>query len=89
MTEAEHPPAGRLVWRCRRGTKELDRVLGAYLEQEYAPAGVGLQRDFAGLLEQQDPDIYDWLMGAKPAEAEFHAIIEALQIKFIRSDAPK
>ena len=77
------PATGRLYWRCRRGTKELDRVLGNYLEQEYAQATDGLQNAFAELLEQQDPDIYDWLMGAKPAEAKFRAIIEALQIKFI------
>lgn len=79
------PPAGRLYWRCRRGTKELDRVLGDYLQQEYVQAGTELQQAFAQLLEQQDPDIYDWLMGAKPAKAEFSAIIEALQIKFVRS----
>ncbi len=80
---------GRLYWRCRRGTKELDRVLGDYLEQEYSQAGADLQSAFAGLLEQQDPDIYDWLMGVKPAEAEFGAIIGALQLNFIRPRAPK
>ena len=43
-------PEGRLYWRCRRGTKELDRVLGDYLEQEYARAEARLQNAFAGLL---------------------------------------
>lgn len=75
--------AGRLYWRCRRGTKELDRILGGYLEEEYPHASAVLQAAFADLLEQQDPDIYDWLMGAKPANQTFAAIIEQLQIKFI------
>ncbi len=86
MAKEGKAPAGRLYWRCRRGTKELDRVLGDYLEQEYTRAGVELQNAFAGLLEQQDPDIYDWLMGTKLAETEFRAIIEALQIKYIRQE---
>jgi len=81
------PPPGRLYWRCRRGTKELDRVLGGYLADEYAGASPELQTAFAQLLEQQDPDIYDWLMGVSPAKPLFVRIIEQLQIRFLNKPA--
>ena len=79
----ESIPIGRLRWRCRRGTKELDRILGAYLDQDYANALPEHQHAFVALLEVQDPDIYDWLMGAKePEEKGFKSIIQILQQKF-------
>ncbi len=78
---------GRLIWRCRRGTKELDRVLGGYLEDEYLLASSLLQGAFVNLLEQQDPDIYDWLMAVAPAPDAFTGIIEQLQIKYIRPNS--
>ncbi len=74
---------GQLIWRCRRGTKELDRILSAYLEDEYDAAPTELQNAFALLLEQQDPDIYDWLLGVRRAEdAALLAVIEKLSAKF-------
>jgi len=74
---------GRLRWRCRRGTKELDRILGGYLEQDYPQAPLEHQRAFAALLEVQDPDIYDWLMGIhSPDKAKFKGIIALLRDKY-------
>ena len=82
MTEVPIP-IGLLRWRCRRGTKELDRILGGYLEENYAQASVQLRRAFVALLEVQDPDIYDWLMGAQePVEEQFKDIIAALRQKY-------
>ena len=76
-------PIGLLRWRCRRGTKELDRILGGFLEEDYTQASAELQRSFAALLERQDPDIYDWLMGVEqPDEIRFEAIVGALQRKY-------
>jgi antitoxin CptB len=82
MTE-ESISIGRLRWRCRRGTKELDRILGGYLDQDYAQAPLEQQRAFAALLEVQDPDIYDWLMGVQtPNKATFKVIIGLLRDKY-------
>lgn len=77
----QSPPAGRLRWRCHRGTTELDRMLGGYLEEDYAEAPGSLQQGFADLLEQQDPDIFDWLMGAQKPDAPFVEIIATLRKK--------
>lgn len=53
----------RLRWLCRRGMKELDVVLGSYLEQHYAAAGSEEQAAFRALLEMPDPDLYGLLLG--------------------------
>ena len=54
----------KLLWRCRRGTKELDILLGDYLKRRYRCAGAAQQKAFRCLLELPDPDIHDLLTGA-------------------------
>lgn len=77
------PSIGQLRWLCRRGTKELDRILGGYLEQEFLQADKPTQQAFVQLLGRQDPDIYDWLMGASvPPETQLQDVIERLQKKY-------
>jgi antitoxin CptB len=85
---SESIPIGRLQWRCRRGTKELDRILGGYLEEEYTAASSEIKQAFTNLLEQQDPDIYDWLMGAQKANDQFLTIITLLRCKYIGRNGP-
>ncbi len=53
----------RLRWLCRRGMKELDVVMGCYLERHYASASRIEQEQFKALLEMPDPDLYDLLLG--------------------------
>lgn len=57
-------PAGQLRWRCRRGAKELDLLLTAYLDRYYASASVTQQRTFQQLLELPDPDLLQLLFGS-------------------------
>ena len=53
----------QLRWRCRRGTRELDQLVGWWLEERYPLADKALREGFAGLLEQQDPDLWNWILG--------------------------
>ena len=53
----------RLRWLCRRGMKELDVVMSRYLEQHYADAGSEERRQFESLLEMQDPELYNLMLG--------------------------
>ena len=53
----------RLRWLCRRGMKELDVVLTRYLDHCYESASPGDQAKFLALLEMQDPDLYNLLLG--------------------------
>lgn len=70
----------RLRWRCRRGTRELDQLLGWWLDNRYEAASPSLQRGFAGLLEQQDPELWDWLLGkGQASDADQSAVIHEIR----------
>lgn len=83
MNEAENAGAlKRLRWRCRRGTRELDALLGGWLD------GVGAQADaqalaaFDALLDEPDPQIWDWLMGhARPPRMDWQEIVDAIRAR--------
>lgn len=66
-------------WRCRRGMKELDRLLSAYLERDFPSASAAEQSAFRELLELQDPVLYDYCLGrARPAEPLLAALIDRI-----------
>ncbi len=74
--------AARLRWRCRRGTRELDSLLGGWLQERYELADEGMRADFDRMLDVQDPDLWDWLMGhAQPADAGFAAIVHEIRTR--------
>lgn len=76
---AEH--LSRLRWRCRRGMRELDVVLGRYLDQQYTSAPPNEQRAFETLLELQDPLVLAYLLGQEtPTDAELVHIIRKLAV---------
>ena len=54
----------RLRWRCRRGMKELDVVLTAWLDRCYASASATEREAFKSLLEMDDPDLAALVLGA-------------------------
>lgn len=61
----------RLAFRSwHRGIREMDLILGRFADRHLA----GLDRSqldrYAALLENSDPNIYDWLMGLAPRPAE-------------------
>ena len=51
----------KLLWRCRRGTRELDIVLGRFIQNEYRGLGEEDRELFTQLLETQDPVLNEWL----------------------------
>lgn len=53
----------RLRWLCRRGMKELDELLGRFLEADYDTAPAAIRAAFARLLELPDPELYALLTG--------------------------
>lgn len=71
---------GRLRWRARRGTQELDVLIGWWLEQRFEQADTASQLAFEQMLDAQDPDLWDWLMGhAVPPRADWQAIIDDIR----------
>lgn len=74
--------ATRLRWRCRRGMRELDQLLGWYLEARYASSDDATKDAFSTLLEQQDPELWDWLMGrARPEFAPWQRIVDEIRTR--------
>lgn len=60
----------RLLFQSKhRGVKELDLILGGFAEAHLAGFGMAELQQFAVLLEEADPDIYDWLVGRVPLPA--------------------
>lgn len=71
--------AGQLRWRCRRGMKELDRLLSAFLERDFPSASAVEQSGFRELLELQDPVLYDYCLGReRPAAPHLAALIDRI-----------
>jgi len=72
----------RLRWRCRRGTRELDALLGGWLDEDAAQAGPSTLAAFDALLDQPDPLIWDWLMGhAQPERPDWAVIVGQIRAK--------
>jgi antitoxin CptB len=72
----------RLRWRCRRGMRELDQLLGWYLETRYSAAGDAEKAAFSTLLEQPDPELWDWLSGRSiPAVPALRMIIDEIRAR--------
>ncbi|HKJ53804.1 MAG TPA: succinate dehydrogenase assembly factor 2 [Gammaproteobacteria bacterium] len=70
----------RLRWLCRRGMKELDMVMSAYLDRHYETATSAEQLQFRMLLEMPDPDLFRLLLGRGQADdAETRRLVEFLR----------
>ena len=58
----------RLKFRSwHRGTREMDLLLGRFADRHLDSFDVGLLDAYAALLEESDPDIYDWVCGRSEA----------------------
>ncbi len=70
----------RLRWRCRRGTRELDALVGWWLDARYTQSDAAAQAAFADLLDAQDPDLWNWLVGRERApRADWQAIVDEIR----------
>lgn len=72
----------RLRWRTRRGTRELDALFGGWLDERFATADAAQQQAFDELLDAQDPDLWDWVMGhARPERQDWQVIIDDIRAR--------
>jgi len=70
----------RLRWRCRRGLRELDLLLGQYLTERWAAAPAAERREFARLLERENPDLAALISGAAaPGNPDQAALVARLR----------
>ncbi len=80
------PEARRLLWRCRRGMKELDVLLERFARRELPGYVPEQRRTLARLLELPDPDLVDYLLGQaippEPALAELVLRIRTSPVRY-------
>ncbi len=70
----------RLLWRCRRGTREMDLLLQRFIERHYQRLSDNEKRIFDDMLNESDPDILSWIMNrSRPQRDDFNPIIALLQ----------
>ncbi len=66
----------------RRGFREADLILGPFADTHVPGMGVEQLSQFEALLEQNDHDVYDWVVGTTPAPAEFdNEVLAALRAR--------
>ncbi len=59
---------GKLRWRCRRGMRELDQAMLAYLDNSFDSASIEEKKDFIDLLDWQEPELYKLISGKETHE---------------------
>lgn len=69
----------KLLWRCRRGVKELDVLFTRFVENAYDDLS-DLEKDaFNRLLEIEDPEILGFMLhNIKPEDSEVAQIVEKI-----------
>ena len=55
----------RLLWRCRRGIREMDLLLERFLQIRYPGLSDEEKQLFDALLDETDPDLLAWIMGRR------------------------
>jgi len=69
----------RLYWHTRRGMWELDLLLVPFLEQRYDALEPADQAAFRDLIDEEDQDLFMWLMRRElPAEPVRRRIVQMI-----------
>ena len=70
----------RLRWRCRRGMRELDSLLLAFIDRAAATLTTEEIAEFEAFLELPDPTVHSYLLGrSAPADSAAAALIERIR----------
>ena len=80
MTETHETRLKRLHMRSwRRGTKEMDLILGGFSDAEMAGLDAATLDAYETLLEENDWDLYYWVTGARDVPEAHRAMIDRLR----------
>ena len=70
----------RLLWQCRRGIKEMDIIFQDFINHSYDQLTDDEKNAFSRLLDEQDLDILNWIIGKdKPDDNELVNIINIIR----------
>jgi len=77
---AEPGEPGRLLWRCRRGMKELDVILERFARQGLTRASAAERQAFERFLGLPDPLLAGYLLGEeRPADPELRLLADRIR----------
>jgi antitoxin CptB len=77
---AEGGDRGRLLWRCRRGMKELDVILERFARAGLDRASAAERRAFERLLGLPDPLLAGYFLGKeRPADPELRSLADRIR----------
>ncbi|CAG69874.1 MULTISPECIES: FAD assembly factor SdhE [Acinetobacter] len=70
----------KVIYRARRGLKEIDVYFDPYVKNYYLTAPASEKALFAELVAQEDPDLLDWFMEvSEPPQVELKQLIQKLK----------
>ena len=79
MTEPAEARLKRLRMRAwRRGTKEMDLVMGPFADAHLAGMDAATLDAFEALQAENDQDLIQWVLGQAPAPAPHAALVAAM-----------
>ncbi|MBT8122283.1 MAG: succinate dehydrogenase assembly factor 2 [Gammaproteobacteria bacterium] len=71
----------RIAWQCRRGMRELDELLGAYLRSRYTDLIEADRQTFNRLLDYPDAVLLELLMGRmQPADSDVARLVNDIRV---------
>ena len=68
-----------VIWKCRKGIREIDILLSRYTQEVYPTLSEIEQKNYVEFIEQDTFEILDVLINDKPIDAKFLKIVQALK----------
>lgn len=68
----------KLEWACRRGMRELDKMIMPFYQQHFDELNESQQQAFVEMLNYSDPELFRWVMHQAPAPSK--EIAELIQL---------
>lgn len=68
MSDADEAELRRLRWKSRRGMRELDQLLGRWLDRGWRQSSPAERGVFLRLLDSEDDRLWHWFMGHEQAD---------------------
>ncbi len=80
MSQADEAELRRLRWKCRRGMRELDQLLGRYLDRQWRQSSEAQRGVFLQLLETEDDKLWHWFLGQQtPHDAALDTLVQQIR----------
>jgi antitoxin CptB len=64
----------------RRGTKEMDLILGPWADERLATMDLAELDLYDLLLEENDQDLYPWVSGAQPCPVQYLDLLSKISV---------